>query len=230
MSANRPALIARIRLLETEALGTLEGETVIHDQLALDYGHSRRAWRRWPHAFAQVFTRPLPARGLPNAEVVRRWLHEASAETDHAPTRPPIAIYEDRLKAWERHCGAAQAQAPLLAAPDLAAAFARFAPLSRGNAVIGVILGEICVKPVRRYSSGGIAAIGLSQRQLPWLGLLADRDDAEADDISASGLTARCQHAWLEALAAGGMAVVELARRVDQWTQVVETACATKRS
>lgn len=230
MSANRPALLARIRMLETEALGSLEGETVRDDQLALDHGHSQSAWRRWPHAFAQVFARPLPARGLPNAEVVHRWLHEASAETDPAPTRPPIVIYEDRLKAWERHCSAAQAQAPLLAAADLAAAFARFAPLSRGNAVIGVMLGESCVKPVRRYSSGGIAAIGLSQRQLPWLGLLAERDDGEADDISAPGLTARRRHAWLEALAAGGIAVVELARRVDQWTQVVETACATKRS
>lgn len=230
LSANRPALIARIRLLELEALATLEGETILHDQLALEYGFSRRAWRRWPHAFARVFARPLPARGLPNAEVVRRWLHNAAAEADPASVHMPIAIYEDRLKAWERQSAAARVQAPLLAGADLAASFARFAPLSRGNAVIGVMLGERCVAPVRRYSAGGIAAIGLAQRQIPWLGLLADRDDGEADDLSAPGLTARRRQAWLEALAAGGMAVVELARRVNHWARVVETACATKRS
>lgn len=230
MSANRPALIARIRLLELEALATLEGESILHDQLALEYGFSRRAWRRWPHAFVQVFARPLPARGFPNAEGVRRWLHGAAAKADPASAHMPIVIYEDRLKAWERQSAAARVQAPLLAAADLAGAFARFAPLSRGNAVIGVMLGERYVTPVRRYSAGGIAAIGLAQRQIPWLGLLAERDDGEANDLSAPGLTARRRQAWLEALATGGLAVVDLARRVDHWTRVVETACAAKRS
>ena len=50
-------LIAHIRAAEQEALAWLEGESFIPDQLAMNYGYSPRAWRRWPFAFVQAFER-----------------------------------------------------------------------------------------------------------------------------------------------------------------------------
>ena len=38
-------LIAHIRSAEQEALGWLEGESFIPEQLAMNYGYSPRAWR-----------------------------------------------------------------------------------------------------------------------------------------------------------------------------------------
>ena len=230
MCANPRALLARLRRSEQQALALLEGEDILHDQLALEYGASPRAWRRWPHAFVQVYARPLPAGRQPSADVVRRWLHHRAARTGPAPERTRIEIYEDRLNAWERRCAAAHAQPPLHAAADFAGTFARIAPLSRGNAVIAVMLGDRCTAPAQRFSAGGIAALGLQRRQIAWAGLSADRDDDEADDLSPAGLAARRRHAWLAALAAGGDAVVALARAVEHWSLVVEEACATRRS
>ena len=47
MCANPRALLARLRRSEQQALALLEGEDILHDQLALEYGASPRAWRRW---------------------------------------------------------------------------------------------------------------------------------------------------------------------------------------
>ena len=58
-------LLAHVRAAERDALAWLEGEVLIPDQLAVDYGYSPRAWRRWPFAFIRVFDRPLPLCRLP---------------------------------------------------------------------------------------------------------------------------------------------------------------------
>ena len=230
MCANPRALLARLRRSEQQALALLEGEDILHDRLALEYGASPRAWRRWPHAFVQVYARALPAGPQPSADTVCRWLQPRVSRAGRAPEREHIEIYEDRLNAWERRCAAARTQPPLLAAADIAGTFARIAPLSRGNGVIAVMLGDRCTAPAQRFSAGGIAALGLQRRQIAWAGFCADRDDDDADDLSADGMAARRRHAWLAALAAGGDAVVALARAVEHWSRVVDEACATKRS
>jgi hypothetical protein len=230
LSANRPALLARLRLAEQEALGDLEGEPVIHHQLALAYGTSPRAWRQWPHAFVAVFNRPLPAASLPSAAALHRWLKRKSTPDAGAAVTPlAFDIFEDRLKLWDKRRAAAPPQAPLLAAADLAARFARLAPLTRGNVVIATMLGDRCVAAVKRFSGGGIAALGISQRQIPWVRLLSGTSDDDADDLSPIGATAELHLGWLEGLAAGGDAVLDLARRVDHWQRLVDETCSSKR-
>ena len=54
-------LIAHIRSAEQEALGWLEGESFIPEQLAMNYGYSPRAWRRWlRHSMPRADVWPLP--------------------------------------------------------------------------------------------------------------------------------------------------------------------------
>lgn len=65
-------LIAHIRSAEQEALGWLEGESFIPEQLAMNYGYSPRAWRRWPFAFVQAFERKPPWSAIPTADAVGR--------------------------------------------------------------------------------------------------------------------------------------------------------------
>jgi hypothetical protein len=58
-------LIAHIRSAEQEALGWLEGESFIPEQLAMNYGYGPRAWRRWPFAFVKAFERKPPGAPFP---------------------------------------------------------------------------------------------------------------------------------------------------------------------
>lgn len=94
--------LARIRIAEQEALSWLEGEPFALEQLAVDYGYSPRAWRRWPFVFVRVFDRPLPAQGRPTARSVLDWLNPAEQAPSSALTLAPILANDDRLALWER--------------------------------------------------------------------------------------------------------------------------------
>ena len=225
----RPDLLrARVRLLEREALGHLEGEDINHEALALEYGNSPQAWQRWPYAFAQVFAKPLSAQ--PTPEAVHAWLETGPRPEAGAPAPAPrFALDPDRLEAWHRRTRALRGLPPLLAAADSAAIWARTAPLSRGNLVIGVMLGDRTCQPGSTLSAGGIAAIGLMQRQIPWLRLVAGATD---DDLDAPGLAAqaaRWRLGWLEAITAGALAVVALDQRLRLWLTGLDEAAAAKR-
>ena len=225
--APRPdLLLARIRLREREALGHLEGEDISHEALALEYGNSPQAWQRWPYAFAQVFAKPLPAQPTPDA--LHAWLETGPRPKAGAPA-PRFTVDPDRLGAWHRRTRALRGLPPLLAAADMAVIWARTAPLTRGNLVIGVMLGDRVCQPGSTLSAGGIAAIGLMQRQIPWLGLVAGATD---DDLDAPGLAAqaaRWRLGWLEAIAAGALAVVALDQRLRLWLTGLDEAAAAKR-
>lgn len=229
LCANRPALLARLRMLERDALGQLEGENILPENLAAEYGYSPRAWKRWPHAFVQVFDKAIAGRAQPGAGAIRRWLSEPRSSTSLPATRVPVEIHADRLKAWEQRCASARRQATLLAAADLAAEFALAAPLTRGNFVIATMLADRCVTASSGLSAGGIAAIGIMRRQIPWARLLNGRADEDADDLSPAGQRAQLRLAWLEALSEGGRAVIDLAQRLTLWQQQLDDACAGKR-
>lgn len=80
-------LTARIRLAEQDALAWLEGSLLIPDQLAVDYGFSPRAWKRWPFAFVRAFDRPLKGERLPGASSVGQWLSARGASHPPAVSR-----------------------------------------------------------------------------------------------------------------------------------------------
>jgi hypothetical protein len=67
------------------------------------------------------------------------------------------------------------------------------------------------------YSSGGVGALGIMERRLPWARLLRGAPDEDADDLRPTGVTMQIRLAWPEALHAGGIAVVALAQRVTLW-------------
>ncbi len=230
LSPNPRVLSARLRLVELEALGWLEGEAIIPDQLALDYGDSPRAWRNWPFAFVGAFDRRLPSSAVPTAQAITQWLKPAPHQRHRVAAMPPrFAIDADRLGAWEKH----QSSSPLprlIAAADLAVSFARHTPLSAGNLVIGVILADRFGLPAEAGSAGGLAAIGMLRRQIAWTRLVAGAPEEELDDLSSAGGRARVREAWLEAVAEGGLALIALDHSVRRWQQALDEAVSAKRS
>lgn len=231
-------LLARVRLAEQDGLAWLEGEDFMPDQLATDYGFSRRAWRQWPFAFVRAFERPLPASlQPPGAATVTQWLDGADRSPVATPADQALPLASDRLTAWERRTRApARTLPPLVAAADLAAEFVRTAPLVAGNPVIGVMLAERHAMGDSNLSAGGIVAIGMKQRQTPWLRLCAGTgpDDAgfgddDAHDLSESGRAVRCRLAWLNAASTGAATVVRLDKRLRLWLSGLDAACAGTR-
>ena len=226
-------LIARLRRSELEALGHLEGERVLPDVLAMEYGHSPRGWRRWPYAFAQVFARPLPARAFPTTRLLLEWL-EGEALPGGTPdvaitSRRPLAPDADRIDAWLRSVQPARDLSRLLTGADMAASWARVAPLAHGNVVIGVMVGERFSLAGNKLTAGGMAAIGLMQKQIGWMGLATSKADDEFDEPDVVGHTERYRLAWLEALTAGAIAVVGMDQRLRIWLGKLDDACLLKR-
>lgn len=230
-------LVARIRFAEQDALAWLEGEDFMPDQLATDYGFSRRAWRQWPFLFVRAFDRPLPPPSSfsgqqslsPGAASILQWLAGADRSFTGAPADQALGLSPDRLMAWERRTRASSALPSLICAADLAAEFIRSAPLVAGNPVIGVMLAERHALGDSALSAGGIAAIGMKQRQTPWLRLCAGAADEDEDDLSQSASVDRCRVAWLDAMAAGATAIVRLDKRLRMWLAGLDAACAGTR-
>ena len=218
-------LVARIRLAEQSALAWLEGELLIPDQLAVDYGFSPRAWRRWPFAFVRAFDRPLNRDRLPDAHSVGQWLSGSAGPAPPALADQPIPIHEDRLAAWEQRTTPLARLPRLIAGADLAAAFARTAPLGFGNLVIGAMLADRHCLPNSRLSAGGIAAIGLQQRHTSWLSLVSGALEDDFDAISETARDERCRRAWLDALTAGAQTAIGLDKRLRIWLAQLEAAC-----
>lgn len=226
-------LIARLRAHELQALGHLEGELILPDLLTREYGHSPHGWRRWPYAFAQVFAKPLPARSVPTTRLVLEWLQDDAVPggTTSAliSTRRPLAPDADRIDAWLRSTPLSSDIPRLLAGADLAAGWARAAPLTHGNVVIGVMLGERYSLAGNKLTAGGMTAIGLMQKQIGWLSLTTGKADDEFDEPGVAGRTERCRLAWLEALTAGALAVVGMDQRLRIWLAKLDDACLLKR-
>lgn len=222
-------LIARLRLEEQDALAWLEGEPFMADHLAINYGFSRRAWRNWPFLFVRAFDRPLPPGPLPTAASIADWLAGPDRTGTGAPADQSLTLAPERLSAWERRTRHLGALPRLIAGADLAASFVRTAPLLAGNPVIGVMLAERYSLPGERLSAGGIIAIGLKQRQTPWLSLAQGTRDDEHDDLSEAAQTERCRIAWLQASATGASSVVRLDKRLRHWLAKLDAACATTR-
>lgn len=222
-------LTAHIRASEREALAWLDGESFIADQLAVDYGTSPRAWRRWPFMFVRMFDRPLPSKGMPLARHIAAWLDEASQDAPPGVARDPLGIDSNRLATWERQTLPLTPLPRLIAGANLAAAFARIEPLAHGNPVAGVIIAERYGLPGAPLSAGGIAAIGLRSRHIPWRALVQGQAEVDYDDISEQARDERCRLAWLEALSAGADAVIAYDKRLRLWLVRLEAVSKTLR-
>jgi hypothetical protein len=226
-------LIARLRGHELEALGTLEGELILPDVLAMEHGHSLRGWRRWPYAFAQVFARALPVRVPPTAHHVLEWLEDDAAQDDALgaidTARRPLAPDSNRIDAWLRSVPHARDTPRLLAGADMAANWARTAPLAYGNGVIGVMLGERFALAGNTLTAGGLAAIGFTQKRIGWIGIATSQRDDVFDEPDRVGRDERCRLAWLEALTAGALAAVGIDQRLRMWLGKLDDVCLLKR-
>src|SRR5579871_718280 len=81
-SPHRRVVAARLALMEQEALGLIEGVTVLHDQLGRTFGEDPDALRKWPFVFSRVFGKTfVTARpgATPALDEVQGWLMDARA-------------------------------------------------------------------------------------------------------------------------------------------------------
>ncbi|WP_068090661.1 MarR family transcriptional regulator [Novosphingobium rosa] len=225
-----PALLtAQIRTREMEALAWLEGESFNPDQLAVDYGYSPRAWRRWPFTFVLTFDRPLEWHSESPAESIRSWLEAEIPIGEESPLHAAPEIADVRLDAWLRHSARASLLPSLIASADIAASFARSSPLDRGNIVMGAMLGDRFGIRNGKLSAGGIAALGLYRNRTPWRSLLTGATEGDLDELSERARDERCRIAWLNGIAAGAAAVLGLDQRLRLWHAKLDDECARRR-
>ncbi len=212
-------LKAQLRLMEQEALGFVEGKLVSPTALAIDYGHSRTAYRQWPFEFASLFGRALPPGKPPPADKMIEWLGDPTRHTDATP---------DRIEAWQRQCKASCALPRLIAGADLAARWLKCAPLLRGNVVAGVIIGDFYSTARSSLSSGGIAAIGMKRQRISWMRVVSGNAD---DDLSETPPIQMWRLAWLKAMTEGANAVLELDDRLRRyWSRVENSSLNARKS
>lgn len=183
----------------------------------------------WPFLFVRAFDRPFPHDHLPTAASVTNWLAGPDRTQSGTPADQSLALSPERLSAWERRTRQLAPLPRLIAGADLAASFVRSAPLLAGNPVIGVMLAERYCLPGEMLSAGGLIAIGMKQRQTLWLSLATGSSEDEEDDLSEGAQIERCRIAWLQALAAGAVAVVNLDKRLRFWLANLDAASATIR-
>ena len=126
----------------------------------------------WPFAFVQAFERKPPSSAIPTADAIRAWLKTDGPAIEGWPTPAPLEIADTRLEGWARQAARLSALPRLIASADLAASFARAAPLPHGSVVIGAMLADRCAMAKGKLTAGGIAAIGLSHNRSPWRALL----------------------------------------------------------
>ena len=91
------------------------------------------------------------------------------------------------------------------------------------------MLAERYCLPGEMLSAGGLIAIGMKQRQTLWLSLATGSSEDEEDNLSEGAQIERCRIAWLQALAAGAVAVVSLDKRLRFWLANLDAASATTR-
>ena len=230
LSLHRDVLRRFLRQAEQDALAWVEGASFDPDRLGIDYGHSPRAWRHWPYAFVRAFDRPLQSIALPDAARVTEWLtrQEADSIVPAGWELSPIAS-EERLISWAKSAQRSAGLPRMLAGADLAAAFARAAPLYEGNTVIGVILAEHYALSDAALSAGGIVAIGLKHQGAAWRTLVQGSVEDDLEDPGVQATQLRCRRAWLEALETGCNDVVALDKRIRIWLRKVDEACEGRR-
>jgi hypothetical protein len=221
---------AQLRLLEQEALGFVEGKLVSPARLAVDYGHAPGAIRQWPYEFANLFGRTLPPGKPPTADAMIEWLvanqvlHE-DTETESQP-QMPLEVAHHRISAWYRQTKIDCALPRLIAAADLAARWLTISPLSRGNAVTGVMIGDLYATARSRLSAGGVAAIGMKRQQLYWIRAVGGDDD---DDLTSANQIEGWRRAWLSSMTEGARAILELDDRLRRYWHRVETSAVYAR-
>ena len=229
--APHPDVLKRfIREAEQDALAWVEGASFDPDRLAIDYGYSPRAWQNWPYAFVRAFDRPLESAALPDAQRVTQWLTRQKPDSI-VPVgwdTSPVAS-QDRLETWVKLARRSADLPRMLAAADLAARFARAAPLIRGNAVIGVILAEHYALSNETLSAGGIVAIGFKRHGTSWRTLVQGAVEDDLDEISVEAAEFRCRNAWLAGLQAGAEHVISLEKRIRIWLAKLDDACQSRR-
>ena len=229
----RPNIMkAQLRLLEQEALGFVEGKLVSPATLELDYGHSHGAIRQWPYEFANLFGRSLPPGKPPTADAMVQWLMannvlRDSADTDATP-KISLDVIHHRISAWHRQTKADCALPRLVAGADLAAKWLMVSPLTRGNAVTGVMIGDLYATARSRLSAGGVAAIGMKRQQIYWMRAVGGDDD---DDLKNANQVEAWRRAWLSSMTEGARAILELDDRLRRyWHRVESSSVYTRKS
>ncbi len=205
LSPHRDLLLVRLRMAEREALDSIERQFA--------------AWPRgWSKELAASFLR-RPSPTTLTAEGLCDWLLKSEPETfdwfarlEHNPDAsgwPRFAVDHVRLKALERYIAVSAGLPRLLAGAEIAAQRGRLTPLAFGNAAIGLLIGGHFAMPEARHSIGGLVAIGLMRRGIDWSGPV-------------TGGQSDWQGAWLEAIVAGGQAVLELDQRLGDYLACAE--------
>jgi hypothetical protein len=211
LSPHRDILVARLRILENEALECLDP--------ALS-----PARRQWSADLAQLLTDKLAQAGpspaeaadpLEDAELMECWHRAGQA----LPL--PTQLAEAKLRRWWQSSLTVRSGPQLLAGADLALEWERLAPLASGNIVTAIMIGDRYVTGNSPLFGGGLTALGMRQLHVAAPRLLKPpRHRLEADE----GWADAARLVWLRAITAGANVVIELDCRLRELLTLVEGA------
>ena len=204
-------LLARLRMLENEALESLD-PAIFPSQ------------RQWSADLARLLAGKLtqagasPADGadlLEDAELIDCWEHAGHA----LPMSAQLA--EAKLRRWWQSSLPVRSPPQLLGGLELATEWARLAPLAAGNIVTAIIIGDRYATGGSLLSSGGLTALGMKRLQLEAPRILQTartKINRSQDRVGAARI------AWLQAIAAGANMVIDLDCRLGKLFARVEAA------
>ena len=237
-SRHQDLLVKRLRQSEAIALGAIEGERLNLNSLALDYGLSDAAVRRWPYEFGRVFAKRMPDGQPPAPADLLAWLNE----TDLGPEgttipgyvlRLPTEWIEKRAERWQGLSSYSSGYPRLVKSADWAALWMQLSPLTRGNEVISVMIGDNALFPRSRMSAGGLVAIGLAHASSTWRAAsfmpIADDFEDWASARQKEEIVDRARRVWFEAVSAGCQAVITTNNGLRKWIDLLDYVCVEER-
>lgn len=203
-------LRSRLRTLQLEALGVIEGVAVLPDSLATRYGYEDDVVRLWPFTFARLTGHGPTLDKVPDPGGIAAWLKEAEIAL------PDLAGWHEAVVAdWPD-----TQTVRLLLSADMAFEWQlRFADVS----VAGIMLADLFAHDGAPFSFGGIAAIGFLNAGTRWKRLV----QGALDEGSAAKEVCRLQ--WLKALRDGAEEVVVMEETIARWHERLTDSTSDRR-
>ena len=187
----------RTAMMERRALAWVDDFDLPEEALIVD----GRGWVRTSdydltHWKAAIGT-PIGLRSiLEDAGALLDWF--GCGETNQTPNDRDRWDMITQVEQWARACRALSPSPPLIAAARMAALWRKHTPLGRGDVVASLLIGDRWSAGRFDGSHGGLVALGLKYNGDPWK--------------TASGPSA--DHIWLQAVAAGARAHLDLESRL----------------
>ncbi len=204
LSPVRQPWATRMALTERQALAGIDAVDLPDEVVTVDAhgrvitsGYDLTHWK-------QAIGRPITLAALKtDPPALLAWLGAESRDGDTHPGHRPSWEVESAIEAWQKACRILPPAPPLLHAGRIAALWRQLSPLARGDTIASLLIGDRWGPGRWQGAQGGLTALGLKRTGGAWKIASGDALD----------------RIWLDAIAAGAAAHLELEVRLRGYAQ-----------